>query len=545
MKIKNLAFFGIMAAIMGIAGTARADTTTVIASQAYVDAKDALKQDNAKRIQTTKSAYDGLNKTADEKKEDYPSMFTLEDSITEIGSDNFATKNLDNLTETGKANVSAQGKYNSATEYDSGTVGAAIKSKQDTLNAANVTTDATVGTSSGSGVVTSVTADNGTVAITKSKIVNADVADNAQIARTKIDFTADELNALGSGITSALVGQITTNETNISNINAQLEKSLTPEQIRAYQTWVSGGRKTSGEAWTALQTAFAEDVDNVVSDYQENHQNLIPRNRNIQKGIAYLKGNGIEHYTQGVTYGEAENIGISNAGVKEKAEQAWKGYLTNGKADDYVPTVAAVEARVEQQARAAQSDYAYRSLTNLTDEGKANVSALGKYDSTTNYDTGTVGKAIKDNAADITTLNSNVNTAGSVLKTIKDNAENATFTPGNSGITATNLADAIKEVKTTAASGISDLDLTDTNTTGQPVVRVNQNNGVVEPVRGTITYKDGLESKLSNVNASGDAETAYKKCTTASPCTLTMFMNNDKPVYEWTNMDTENTDAVL
>ena len=42
-----------------------------------------------------------------------------------------ANTNLDNLTDTGKANVSAQGTYNASTNYTAGTVGAAIKAKAD------------------------------------------------------------------------------------------------------------------------------------------------------------------------------------------------------------------------------------------------------------------------------------------------------------------------------------------------------------------------------------------------------------------------------
>ena len=46
-----------------------------------------------------------------------------------------ANVDLDNLSTTGKANVSAQGTYNASTNYASGTVGAAIKGKQDVIDA--------------------------------------------------------------------------------------------------------------------------------------------------------------------------------------------------------------------------------------------------------------------------------------------------------------------------------------------------------------------------------------------------------------------------
>ncbi|MCQ2571607.1 MAG: hypothetical protein MJ165_01215 [Alphaproteobacteria bacterium] len=46
-----------------------------------------------------------------------------------------ANVDLDNLSKTGKSNVSAKGTYDASTNYDAGTVGAAIKSKQDVIDA--------------------------------------------------------------------------------------------------------------------------------------------------------------------------------------------------------------------------------------------------------------------------------------------------------------------------------------------------------------------------------------------------------------------------
>ena len=87
MKIKNLAFFGVMAAIMGVAGTARADTTTVIASQAYVDAKDELDEKTANKETATYAA--STNKTSTTM---YPSMATLKDAYDTL---NTAISNVD------------------------------------------------------------------------------------------------------------------------------------------------------------------------------------------------------------------------------------------------------------------------------------------------------------------------------------------------------------------------------------------------------------------------------------------------------------------
>ena len=486
-----------MAAIMGVAGTARADTTTIIASQAYVDAKDALKQDNAKRIQTTKSAYNALNRTADQKKEDYPSMYTLEDSITSIGSDNFATKDLDNLTDTGKANVSAQGTYDSTATYATGTVGKAIQGKQDTL------TFDTTPTASSTNPVTS----GG--------------------LKTALDDKQDNLG--GSGHNGKVVTATGTAGT------------VTYTAIDSTPTANSTNLVTSGGVASAIS-----DANNAVTDAYANNaltregldaSDRLAKMRAVQDTIA-RQGTLGKAWSEGFSADDASTANATNL------FEASKNYREGADMDNYVPTVAAVEKRVGQAVNDTLSQvsgsYATKNLDNLTDTGKANVSAQGTYDSTATYATGTVGKAIKDNAASITTLNGDVNTAGSVLKTIKDNAVTGTFDANENYATGT-IGKAIKEAGTAAING---LDVTDT-ATNQPVVAVNQTDGAVSSVRGTITYKDGLESKLSNVNATGDEASAFKNCTTASPCTLTMIWSNDKPVYEWTNMDTENTNATL
>ncbi len=60
------------------------------------------------------------------------------------------------------------------------------------------------------------------------------------------------------------------------------------------------------------------------------------------------------------------------------------------------------------------------------------------------------------NAGNITTLNADVNTAGSVLKSIKDNGQNATFS-STTGIAATTLGTAIDEVNENISDAINGL----------------------------------------------------------------------------------------
>ena len=519
MKIKNLAFFGIMAAIMGVAGTARADTTTVIASQAYVDAKDALDEKTANKETATYAA--STNKTSTTM---YPSMATLKDAYDTL---NTAISNV-NLS--------------------------------DAVSGLDLTDAQATGTGN---VVKSVTQENGQIAVTKGEIVNADVASNAAIDDSKIAFTTAHTSALDSGITPTKVSGYDTTKTTVDN--------------------------ATGANVVATRTA---------------NTNLL-KGSGLQNAVAHLKGNGAENYTANVDNSNAENSGIKNETVSSAAKTAWDATLTAKEGDNYLTTLAAVERRVQEGVQDAVSQagnnvstaYADKNLSNLNPAGTAVITnavttgaAGGNYSNTTSgltaqtiqgaidevegrVDTAetnigtltnlsTTAKnnlvaAINENAdniatnttnigtntANITKLNGTVDTEGSVLKSIKDNAEKATFTPGDSGIQATTLAAAIKEVKTSATSGLDALDVTDT-AGNKPVTAVNQTNGKIAVTRGEITYAEGLKYNLSNVNAPGGDGSAA--CVKGSPCTLTMFMDtNNKPVYEWTNMDTESTDAVL
>ena len=87
MKIKNIAFFGVMAAILSVGSAARADSTTVIASQAYVDAKDALDEKTTNKETATYAASTNKESTTV-----YPSMYTLKNAYDTL---NTAIGNVD------------------------------------------------------------------------------------------------------------------------------------------------------------------------------------------------------------------------------------------------------------------------------------------------------------------------------------------------------------------------------------------------------------------------------------------------------------------
>ena len=256
-----------------------------------------------------------------------------------------------------------------------------------------------------------------------------------------------------------------------------------------------------------------------------------------------MTGNGAEKYTANVDNSDTEDTGIKNRVVNDAAKTAWNATLTAKKGDDYLTTLAAVERRVQEGVQDAVSQAGNNVTAQIgSDTKSATTNNMVTSVTTTNGVVTAVGSAqvTDDYVATDAGIASTKLTVGTGY-----NASTATGDVSTSDSVQSALAKIEHKANNAGTSAINGLDVTDANTNGQPVVRVNQTDGIVSPVRGTITYKDGLESKLSNVNATGDEASAYKNCTTASPCTLTMIWSNDKPVYEWTNMDTENTNATL
>lgn len=484
MKIKNLAFFGIMAAIMGVAGTARADTTTVIASQAYVDAKDALKQDN-----------------------------------------------LGGGTNAGKAVIATD--TAGTVEYRAISSNASNAASTDLLTAGAINSAITAAVPAASNYV--------------SQTITDEVTDKAPSENAVHDALATKQGNLGGGTNAGKVVTATNTAGDVTYTGIDTTVGANADNLVT-----SGAVATAiGNASTAVDNAFA---DNTLDENGLSAADSLAKVASIHSTVA-RQGNLTKAWNEGFDSTAAETAEATNL------YNATTNTGNNGDAtpDNYVPTVAAVEARVQSAISEATSaagnnaarTYQTKSDSNVASNGNyitagqgvgANLVALDTRAKTNADNIAANTTNIGTNTSNITKLNGDVNTAGSVLKSIKDNAETATFTPGDSGLTSTTLAAAIKEVKTTAASGLTALTSTD-SPTNQPVVAVNQNNGAVAPVRGTISYAQGLKYDLSNINdATGDGSEA---CVQGSPCTLTMFMNNGNPVYRWTNMDTESTNAVM
>lgn len=262
MKLRNLAFFGVMASILGVNG-AYADTATVIASQAYVDAH---KNDTDVHVTTAKkanwdSAYSDTSgaATTNALAETDDTKLTKVSSIKDMLTTSVGATGVDTKVPTEKAVRAAIAAVDVSGAVDDGTNGtetAAELSPDDKkapstravtdmvsttdIISADTTSDAITGVATGDNAHVPTTAVVSDV-IKKMKSINAtDTTGNAKpvvsisqqngqvtvtkgtLATTAIEFSDKEKAALASGIDTGGVAQITTNKnaiaTNADNI---------------------------------------------------------------------------------------------------------------------------------------------------------------------------------------------------------------------------------------------------------------------------------------------------------------------------------------
>jgi len=414
MKIKNLAFFGIMAAILGVESSARADTTTIIASQAYVDAKDDLKQNklggsgtNGKLVTATDTA----------------------GTVTYTDIDSSVTANSDNLITSGAVATAIS---NGATTVING------------LDYAD--TDAT-----GTGVVKTVTQDNGQIAVTKGAVTSDDIAAGA--------------------VTNA---KLATDAVKTGNIENGTIKS---EDV---------GEKETNSVVTSANTGYLATVGGV------------------QKGIMYqsvsntswnLADSNGSHFN---TEANQETQAAQTAAEKKMAEQFVRP-------DEYVPTVAAVEARVRQAETTAAGNYADKDLSNLNPAGTAVITtavttgaAGGTYsNSTSGLSASTIQGAVDELASEKLDKNTAITASGNTNKIVQYDANGLVTAGTDAGALATrDIARYQWDMNNTA--------LYDINTGAVPTSSV---------------------------------------CTESNPCVLTYYKKNDHVFTRWTPMDTEDTSA--
>lgn len=435
MKIKNLAFFGVMAAIMGVANAARADATTVIASQAYVDAKDDLKQN------LLDSGANG--------------NITKDDTGTTA-----ASRVVTNVTADGQGHVTV--------------VTAPIDVGGDISTAINALDGTVVNNDSGT-IVRNVTQTDGVITVEHGTVGTNDIDDSA-VTTAKI---------AGTAVTTAKIadGAVTMPKTSFTMPQGDSNASWLAAIDETTSTSNYGGKDVLGATWNQqegkLQAANAQ-ADNYVPTMGAVNALIVKQSEAQDATKSWAVDNNGTLFTK-----------YKNAG------------------DSYVPTVEAVERRVQQAEANAGT-----SLSNATDN---TASAT--------HSNGTVTFAEANHDGNQTTKLATSHAVEQGLEAIKGYTDHQIGSLDNA------------------------TEATDTNNTiHTPIVAVSQTDGVVTATRGTISgagieansleYAANINNLLKDVN-SGDAA----RCPKGSPCVLTYYVDGGKQFVRWTNMDTDNTEA--
>lgn len=461
MKIKNLAFFGVMAAIMGVANAARADATTVIASQAYVDAKDDLKQD----LLNSSGANPNITK---------------DDTGTTA-----ASRVVTNVTADGQGHVTV--------------VTAPIDVGGDISTAINNLDGTVVANDSGT-IVRNVTQTDGIITVEHGTVGTSDIDDSA-VTTAKI---------AGTAVTTAKIADDAVTTAKIMDGNVTMPKTnFTMPQGNSPASWLAAIDET-----TSTNTYSGKDV--LGSTWTQQEGKLQAANAQADSYVPTMGAVNALIVKQSEAQDATKSWAVDNNGTLfTKAAKA---------GDSYVPTVAAVEKRVQQAETSASGA----------------VSGLDAHETaTTNYVvtgvTQTDGLITGVDSAQITTSYIDSNALATSISATNSAVDTKLATEG-AVRGAINALDAASEA-------------TDTNNTiHTPIVAVSQTDGVVTATRGTISgagieansleYAANINNLLKDVN-SGDAA----RCPKGSPCVLTYYVDGGKQFVRWTNMDTDNTDA--
>ena len=410
MRKSHIAIAGILVSVLGFANTAWADTATVIASQAYVDAKVGTKLNasalNAGTLSTTSTTT-------------VPSEKTVNDAITS------AVSNIDTSAPAATTYVTnGTNALNLSDSSDHAPSITAVKGMKSTSNLATVS--------------------NGVVSIS----AGSDTA----LPTTKA--VADTIKTLDHKTASAS-SNATTAVTAVSQADGQV--TVTNGTLAA----AAIGQKVTQKLLSSTSTGY------------------IPTVAAVQGAVTYVNNTASENKrTASVTVEEvpaAADVFTRNATIKVGG-------------DDYVPTVAAVEARV----RAAEES-AVQSVT----EGSAN---------------GT----IKVDGTDVSVHG--LGTAAYIAKganTANANANSLVTVNANGFVTGTATAGALAKKDAVGSADITDLSIANADISNSAAIDYSK-----------------MNATLKDVNSASTNAT----CTAASPCVLTYYKVGTTVYYKWTNL---------
>jgi hypothetical protein len=360
----------------------------------------------------------------------------------------------------------------------------------------------------------------GTLSATSTTTVPSEKTVNDAItsAVAGIDTSAPAATTYVTNGTNAL--SITTTGTNGQTHAPSIDavKGMKTTSVRA-----SGAVDTLVPTEKAVATALTDKINSVANTSTNAiiaTENKFAANPAIQKGVLYIKGNTLANHS------DAADLSTITA------EQSWttadgtdnsiKTIRENKKMDDYVPTMAAVEARVKAAEKQIPTNL--RALATLDAVGSAQITD------------GSIAAAYLASDSVITAKIKNLNVTTDKL------AADAVTTAKikNLNVTTDKLAaDAVTTAK------IKNLNVTTDKLAADAVTNAKLADNAVQ----TENIKDGT---IVNADISNSANIAYSKmdatlkdvnsastnatCTAASPCVLTYYKTSSGVYYKWTNL---------
>ena len=473
MKVKNIAFYGVMATILSVGG-AYADNSTIIASKNYVDNTTVAKEQgsaNANKVMITNSSgsvvpgtlsssdVSGVEVTANKETGNtltdsttkYPSSHTVKSAIDAID----VTSQLADYQTKTDSYVDANGNYIAKGNE----VGKNLKALDTNLK-----------------TVANATAGLKSAAYTES----TDYATAAQGAK------AD------TAVQPAAISDMLTQTTAASTYETKTHAADTYQPKGSYQTQADSNVDANG--------------------------NYIAKGNEVGKNLKALDTS-------------LKTVADATAGLKSAAYTESTDYATaaqGAKADTAVQPAAISD--METKTHAADT---YQPKGNYQAAGNYQLEEDSKVASNGNYIL--AGHEVAKNLGLLDTgLKAAKDVADGAATQASTNATNI-GTIGSLATTATDLVGAINEVRTTANGRQAAISNVTDTATNQAVKKVDQTNGRISVTRGTITYAEGMDKALANINTPS-GEDASSACTSETPCVLSFY--GDK--YFWTNMDLGN-----
>lgn len=291
MKVKNIAFSGFMAAIMLSAGATAANAKIEIASRQYVDNIDKATTEKITNLTTTV-----------EGKADKTTVNELQQNVT----------NLSTTIENKADAADLEGYLKSADAETTYAKKDAVTGAENTANAAKEAADAAQATANANKTAIGDAESGLTKGVADAAQAAADAAAAAAAADTKAGNAATAASTAQATADqnktdlTALTGRVSTNETNISNINTKVgEGDLTTDA----KTIVGAINEINNDVYRKVDTYTKAQVNTLIGDIQAGDVDL----KGYVKETTYQEGMATKANKLTVDAANAGNIATVDA----------------------------------------------------------------------------------------------------------------------------------------------------------------------------------------------------------------------------------------